>query len=390
MRLTPGRATLMRKIEPVRPSTVPSLLSATEGRAPRRAASRTEQARQRFLLLLLLSTWVPVAFFILTPTAQLESAGLYGLKTVFLFLGTAHVPATLFFYTDRDFRAVIRNHKTRYIIFPVALTILTGVLFALANAAVQGYLLLFFWGWQAFHYGRQNIGVYAFAAIAQGGRAPHRLEKLAIDLGTLCGIAGTFRILGMGAAPPALHGFFQQLYLIGGIAYAGVLLFGLFVYIKFFRETTTLKTLFFWTLILFFLPVFLSTNVNVAFVSYAIAHGLQYIIFMGVISLGSRAAGDEEERAVSYRSALLLMLFIVVVGLLFFSAGSLKDWEAVRGSALMTRAVDFLVGAVVGATMAHFVVDANAWKLSLAPQRAYISDRFRFIFNPAKLEKPQA
>jgi hypothetical protein len=35
---------------------------------------------------------------------------------------------------------------------------------------------------------------------------------------------------------------------------------------------------------------------------------------------------------------------------------------------------------VLGATMAHFVVDANAWRLSMERQREYIVKRFRFVF----------
>jgi hypothetical protein len=46
------------------------------------------------------------------------------------------------------------------------------------------------------------------------------------------------------------------------------------------------------------------------------------------------------------------------------------------------RAADFLFGAVLGATMSHFVIDASAWRISLAKQRAYVSRRFYFIFQP--------
>ena len=42
--------------------------------------------------------------------------------------------------------------------------------------------------------------------------------------------------------------------------------------------------------------------------------------------------------------------------------------------------VDFIIGAVLGATMAHFVVDAGAWRLSQTLQRVYISKRFAFVF----------
>ena len=50
-----------------------------------------------FLISLLLGTWVPIAFFLLIAPSLGQTGGLANLKAVFLFLGTAHVPATLFF-----------------------------------------------------------------------------------------------------------------------------------------------------------------------------------------------------------------------------------------------------------------------------------------------------
>jgi len=49
--------------------------------------------------------------------------GYAGTRALLLFLGTAHVPATLFFYVDKDFSEIIRKHKARYIYFPILLTI---------------------------------------------------------------------------------------------------------------------------------------------------------------------------------------------------------------------------------------------------------------------------
>jgi hypothetical protein len=134
-----------------------------------------------FLVSLLLATWLPIAFFILLAPSAGNSFGLAGLKTVFLFLGTAHVPATLFFYTDKDFAEIRKNHPFRYIYVPVILIVLTGLLFAFANATIQAFALLLYWSWQAFHYGRQNVGIYAFASIAETGRAPKKAEKFAIE-----------------------------------------------------------------------------------------------------------------------------------------------------------------------------------------------------------------
>src|SRR5215831_16072545 len=162
-------------------------------------------SRRYFLLSLLASTWIPIIFFIVFAPTGTGAGSLAHIKRVFLFLGTAHVPATLYFYMDRGFTDIIRNHRLRYIYVPALLTITTGLAFVFLSTTPQAFILLAYWGWQAFHYGRQNVGIYSIAAIAQTGRAPHRAEKLAIDLGTLLGILGTFKILGTAVAPAEMH-----------------------------------------------------------------------------------------------------------------------------------------------------------------------------------------
>ena len=337
--------------------------------------------KRYFLISLLLATWVPIAFFIFLAPQGAGTGSLAGIKSIFLFLGTAHVPITLFFYTDRDFSGIIKNHRLRYIYVPLFLTVATGLVFALASHTAQAFLLLAYWCWQAFHYGRQNIGIYAFASIAQTGRAPHRAEKLAIDLGTILGILGTFKILGMAVAPSYLHATFNHLYQFGYVAFIGVFVFSLVAYLKFYRDTTIFKTVFFFTSVFFFYPVFISTDENIAFLSYAIAHGLQYIIFMTVIS--ANAKQDEKTRSTVYKNLCKLLALLLVIGFLFWRVNDLKEFETVKNSLFYTAVADFLLGAVLGATMSHFVVDASAWKLSLARQRAYMTKRFDFIFDKA-------
>jgi hypothetical protein len=335
-------------------------------------------ARQRFLLALLLSTWIPMLFFL--SIAHLETNGIQGMRSIFLFLGTAHVPATFFFYTDRNFSHIIGEHKARYLYFPLALTIGAGLVVAFSSLTAQAYLFLTFWAWQAFHYGRQNLGIYSFASIAQAAGAPGPSEKVAIDLATWCGILGTFRVLGMGIAPEYLRPLFDFLYRFGMLGYALVIIFSLYVYAKNYERTTPLKTVFYWTLILFFLPVYLSNDINVTFLSYAIAHGLQYIIFMGIVSFSTEH--EERARAMRYRSALKLAVLMILFGLLFYHVETFRGFDAVKHNLWLTRSFDFLFGAVLGATMAHFVIDAGAWRLSRLPQREYMTKRFGFIFAP--------
>jgi hypothetical protein len=349
----------------------------------RPAAAWANHVKPVFFVSLLLSTWLPMAFFLLSSRLEGAMFGYAGTRALLLFLGTAHVPATLFFYVDKDFSEIIRRHKARYIYFPIILTLVTGVLFAFANTLVQAYILLTYWSWQAFHYGRQNLGIYSFVSIAQRGSAPSKYEKLVIDLGTWCGVIGTFKILGSGVAPGYLHGLFDKFYWAGAIAFVLVLVASVFVYAQNLKRTTPLLTIFYFTLVCFFLPVFLSTNVNIAFLSYAIAHGVQYILFMSVVSLNLDPHTSSQR--VQIGNAVKLLLLTLVAGFVFYRAADLKTVELITTHATLVRMVDFIIGAILGATMAHFVVDAGAWRLSQSLQRMYIGKRFSFVFgNQAK------
>lgn len=333
--------------------------------------------RRWFLISLLISTWVPLLFFTLIAPAAGGSNSLSAIRAVFLFLGTAHVPATLLFYTDRQFAGIRKHHPVRYIYIPVLLILITGSVFAFASLTLQAFALLLFWSWQAFHYGRQNLGIYAFASISETGRAPRKAEKFAIEAGTILAIFGTFKILGTLVAPAYLHPSFDYLYQIGFVAFFVVVFFSVIVYLRYFQDTSPFKTIFFFTSVLFFVPVFLSTDNNIAFLSYAIAHGLQYIIFMSVISA---TAPHVNERSLPYKSIGVFLVFLLIVGLVFWRINDLREMEFVKSTWAYARAADFLFGAVLGATMAHFVVDANAWRLSMERQRSYIVKRFRFVF----------
>ena len=334
--------------------------------------------RRWFLIGLLLATWLPIGFFLLLAPAAGASGGLSSIRSVFLFLGTAHVPATLYFYFDKDFASIRRNHPVRYFYVPLLLIAATGAVFAFTSVTVQAFVLLLYWSWQAFHYGRQNLGMYAFASIAETGRAPRKAEKIAIELATVLAIVGTFKVLGSAVAPAYLHRSFDYLYQFGFVAFLAVIVFAAGLYVKYFQDTSIFKTAFFFTAVLFFLPVFISTDNNIGFLSYAIAHGLQYIIFMGVIS----ATGtDQTIRASLYKNLTLFLAFLLLVGFAFWRVNDLREMEFVKSTWAYARFADFLFGAVLGATMSHFVIDASAWRLSLAKQRSYITKRFYFVFD---------
>jgi hypothetical protein len=146
---------------------------------------------------------------------------------------------------------------------------------------------------------------------------------------------------------------------------------------KYFSDTSPFKTLFFFTAIFFFAPVFISTDNNIGFLSYAVAHGLQYIIFMSVVST---TAADDTARASLYKNVTVFLVFLLLVGFAFWRVNDLREMTFIKGTWAFARTADFLYGAMLGATMSHFVIDASAWRLSLAKQRSYMTKRFYFVF----------
>jgi len=99
---------------------------------------------------------------------------------------------------------------------------------------------------------------------------------------------------------------------------------------------------------------------------------------MTVVSLNFAPPNVRQKMQVA--NALKLLGFMLVLGFIFYRASDLKTIEFVASSGTVSKIVDFIIGAVLGATMAHFVIDAGAWKLSKPLQRIYMGQRFDFIF----------
>jgi hypothetical protein len=340
------------------------------------AGYRGNLQKRRFLVSLLLATWIPISILIFIGLTGIAQFGLTQIKIVLLFLGGAHVQATLFFYADSEFGQIIHANKYRYIYAPLALMAGSGVLFALANPVAQAYLFLFFWAWQTYHYGRQNVGIYSFASVAESTRAT-RAERLALELATICGILGTIKVLGEGTVPVYLQPIVDILYLVGLYGLIGVFIFGIIVFFQNSKQSSILRGLFFFTLLAFFVPLYLSNNVLISFSSYAIAHGLQYLVFMAVVSLNS----SETPTVTPWRGLLKMACLTLIFGFICYRLADLRGVEFINSHVAAGKLLDFMVGVVFGGTLAHFVIDAGAWRLRKADSREFMVKRFGFLFD---------
>jgi hypothetical protein len=66
----------------------------------------------------------------------------------------------------------------------------------------------------------------------------------------------------------------------------------------------------------------------------------------------------------------------------------LKETVWGRSNAVFRTSLDFVAGMIVGVTLTHFVVDAGPWRLRAPSVRAYVAQRFGFLFETSRAPGP--
>lgn len=276
--------------------------------------------------------------------------------------GVCHVASTLSFYADRDARTIMQQMKPRFYALPlatIALSIAALLIGAHLNIPDNAVLVIFLAHliWLYFHYQKQNYGLLAFAAASHGVRLPARtvnillLPPLAGGLATFPQllVSGLERDLAFTQWLPALHAAAVVIYLIAAaimlqLAWRNRALF-----------SRPLVLIFSLTAFGFFLPGLLIEQLEYAFWSYAIAHGLQYLLMVGIVS--GQAA---------------LRLLTLTVFILSAIGGGWMLQQFAGNHAL------FICGILL--TWVHFLLDARLWRMSDSRVRPYLRERFAFIF----------
>ena len=106
-----------------------------------------------------------------------------------LFTGSSvHVASTGWLVTVPAVRAYGRNHPVRCLWVPCGLVVIAAAAAAAIRPAWFQWLLLPYFGWQLFHYQKQNIGMAALAASAGRARALLPAERWPL---LLAGWSGT-------------------------------------------------------------------------------------------------------------------------------------------------------------------------------------------------------
>jgi hypothetical protein len=316
-----------------------------------------------FLLLIAFASLVP---FVIAPLAShvipKDSSALYAYMVIGFLGANFHVAATGWFYTDREMRSYFRTKPLRYVVIPCSLISGMAAAFYFLDRSVIDYLSIAFLSWQMWHYQKQNVGLLSFVAAGSDGIPLSVWERRTLDLAALAGILGFFSV--QKVEPASLATFFVSLHHLGLAIYCLVpITFLIALAQNRAIRTNKLRMLFLGLGGLFFFPTFVFSDSMSALAGYGIAHGLQYVVFMGFVSSNKGTF-----------SPVKLMIIALVGGTLLNLSSDAADWPGFQfGLALY--------GAFLGAVMTHFVFDADIWRLRQPFQRKYMREKFYFVFD---------
>jgi hypothetical protein len=295
--------------------------------------------------------------------------------TWLLFAGSSvHVASTGWLFTVPEVRAYARHHAVRCLWVPVGLVVLGVAAAAAAGPGTISWLLMPFFGWQFWHYQKQNIGVAALAASAE--RAPpllpaERRPLLLAGASAIAALAARPGLLGL-RVTPVVHLLFP----LAGLAYAIAVAAGLTVIVKRWRARRSAGFCAAYIVSLFFvLPVFCLSSPYAAVGGMTIAHGLQYLILVSLVaSVGGRAQPFPFTK-------LALLANIALIG------GAALNWASHLHNAAVPGRLVF--GAYVGIVMAHFVIDAGLWRTRDPLARHFITTHLPYLV-PSAPRQPES
>jgi hypothetical protein len=289
-----------------------------------------------------------------------------------LFVGSSvHVASTGWFYTVPEVRAYMRQHRPRYVWWPLALIAGSGAIAILVPRAALDWLLLPYFGWQFFHYQKQNLGIAALAAASQRIAPLRMAERRAMAGAGLAGIAGLLARPSLLQLP--VRPILAPLFPVATIAFVGFVAVGVgCLAVRSPAQRPAGFCVVYLTSLGFSVPVFLFTSPYAAVAGLTIAHGLQYLLLMGLIAAAGPRAAAGPGGALGRRLAGLAAL--CNIALLGGAALSIASDQAAAGPALR-----ILFGLFLGAVMAHFVIDAGLWRMREEFPRSFLQSRLPYL-----------
>jgi hypothetical protein len=286
-----------------------------------------------------------------------------------LFVGASvHVAATAWLFTHARVRRHAWSSRGRYVWAPVGLIVLGIVLSVMASPLLMTWTVLILLAWQLHHFQKQNLGQLALTAASLGLASMRRGERRAICTTGAAGIGEVCAhpaLLQLHLRPPFAAGLavLATALVVAGIGGGALALSG--------RRRCDRPLPFcvmYGLALLFPLPIFVFTSPYAAVAGLTMAHGLQYLLLMGLV-----AAGNGRRKRIGGVAALGA---IAVLG-----GAALSLMSHLHGDG---HALRLFFGVYLALLAVHFVVDAGIWRLREPFVRAFLSGRVGYLVRPGQ------
>ena len=306
------------------------------------------------------------------------AAGTFRLMNI---LAAPHVVTTIYLLVDRRQLEGVERPALTVGLVPALLMVVCVAVLMMAPLALAAVFMLGFVFYSTWHYGRQNVGIAAFATRVGDARPLEREERLMLNAGVLAGLLVSYRAF----APtlmlsPELWPFDLSFAepVLSRLWYAGIALYALLipvvaVRVLMRRARYPLGTLVIYLgCVFFFLPAYLSDNALFLVTSWTVAHGLQYLVMLAFHAGG---AGRAEQGLRALRPAFAFGLSLAAGVALWLAA----DRMAGVADAMIAKA---LFAVIIALTLAHYWIDQYLWRLRTPARRAWLARSFPFLDRP--------
>lgn len=340
-----------------------------------------------------------IGFFIIPVTASIywpfkQTIDLYHF---IIYVSGAHIGFTYFFYFDKEAKSLRNEQWVRFYLIPLPVMLLIFYIFLHADAVTEKYLWQAIGIWTIWHFQKQNFGVFTFICIDKGLKTASKLEKSMILGSGLVACAANLLNYGKGIEGTLFDSFRHTIFSVSSFCFVLIflLLIGTMIWNRINCKTSifTQRNFALALFVLYFWPLFIVKNANVAFMMFAVGHGLQYILFLSII------ASDGKNRILfrfpfiisalrfpflrNLRSSSIIffqLLFLFCLSFAIFAGTNYLSNLKVE-EFLGFNLGKGLIGLAFSVTAVHYILDAGIWRLTKPIPRSYAKKNFDFIFS---------
>ncbi len=358
------------------------------------------QVIKRFFIISMLAVTFAPSILMFLSLQDIGGFGVFILYYMALRLSLAHVPMTFYLLIDKDIRSKCRNDLINSMIIPLGLFVIS--IYAVINAPLYVTLIfvIFYFHYQAWHFGSQNIGICSLFAISTENRPITLAERRTIKLSTIGGMLGTiatFQSSNFTLDPIVFPFDLAELFMaskilfhIGATLTACSVSYALYLIIKTRLYANPVNCMIYIACVIFFVPIFLFNEVLLIYMTYTIAHGLQYVLILFFHSLTKmQNLKVDVSRTTIMRCSLPIVVFLIFC-MSLMTIWAHRDSYGDGIEALIPWFISYIksgdsairisMGIVFGLSLAHFWFDQNLWKFRNPQTANWMKSRYPFLF----------